>query len=288
METTISISSKRTLPHSEVFLRIKSFRSQRVRLGIIGRFDPGGARERQRAISYRYRPAFDNSGLRRAAALQWRGAMDACGCWNARNAGVAGTEGTLNCESGLGLPVLRFVAKIPAGPAAACRPWGLARAGTQQSGPSGGGACARGDSGHLAGCRRSRQTRARSEGACRQPRRGGFFQDAGAAPGHPRARARPLFLLPATDQRADAVHRSRGAAGRVRAKFLPQPGFLLCGLQCEERRTPRDEFLRQLYRERCLSPLDLAGRLRALDALTSGKLRPQLPAPFFERCTGGL
>jgi hypothetical protein len=80
---------------------------------------------------------------------------------------------------------------------------------------------------------------ARSEVAWRQPRRGGFFQAAGAAPGHPCARARPLFLLPATDQRAHAVHRSRGAAGGVRAKFLPQPGFLLCGVQREERRTPR-------------------------------------------------
>jgi hypothetical protein len=34
METTISISSKRTLPRSEAFLRIKSFRSQRVPLWI--------------------------------------------------------------------------------------------------------------------------------------------------------------------------------------------------------------------------------------------------------------
>ncbi len=108
-----------------------------------------------------------------------------------------------DCVAGRGRPALQR--NRAAGAAAACRPWSLARAGTQQSGPSGGGACARGDSGHLAGCRRGRQTRARSEVACRQPRRGGFFQDAGAAPGHPRARARPLFLLPATDQRAHAV-----------------------------------------------------------------------------------
>jgi hypothetical protein len=48
-----------------------------------------------------------------------------------------------------------------------------------------------------------------------------------------------MFLLPEPDQRAPAVPGSRGAAGAVRAKFLPKPGFLLCGLQCEERRTPR-------------------------------------------------
>ena len=47
---------------------------------------------------------------------------------------------------------------------------------------------------------------------------------------------------------------------------------------------PADEFFRQLYREGTLSPLDLAGRLRALDDLTSGKLRPQLPKPFSDRC----
>jgi hypothetical protein len=47
---------------------------------------------------------------------------------------------------------------------------------------------------------------------------------------------------------------------------------------------PPDEFFRQLYREGTLSPLDLASRLRALDALTSGKLRPQLPKPFSDGC----
>ena len=35
-----------------------------------------------------------------------------------------------------------------------------------------------------------------------------------------------------------------------------------------------DDFLRRLYRERRLTAVELAGRLRALDALASGKLRP--------------
>jgi 5-methylcytosine-specific restriction endonuclease McrA len=40
---------------------------------------------------------------------------------------------------------------------------------------------------------------------------------------------------------------------------------------------PADDFLRRLYRERRLTAAELAGRLRALDALASGKLRPPLP-----------
>ena len=37
------------------------------------------------------------------------------------------------------------------------------------------------------------------------------------------------------------------------------------------------DHLRRLYRERRLSTAELAARLRALDALASGKLRPSLP-----------
>ena len=40
-----------------------------------------------------------------------------------------------------------------------------------------------------------------------------------------------------------------------------------------------EEFLRKLYRERRLSALELTARLRALDALASGKLPPPLLAP---------
>ena len=40
---------------------------------------------------------------------------------------------------------------------------------------------------------------------------------------------------------------------------------------------PADDFLRRLYRERRLTATELAARLRALDALASGKLRPFLP-----------
>ncbi len=39
-----------------------------------------------------------------------------------------------------------------------------------------------------------------------------------------------------------------------------------------------EDFLRRLYRERRLTPIELNGRLRALDALAAGKLPPPLPA----------
>jgi 5-methylcytosine-specific restriction endonuclease McrA len=43
--------------------------------------------------------------------------------------------------------------------------------------------------------------------------------------------------------------------------------------------TAAADFLRRLYRERRLTASEIAARLRALDALTSGKLRPSLQAP---------
>jgi hypothetical protein len=39
---------------------------------------------------------------------------------------------------------------------------------------------------------------------------------------------------------------------------------------------PADDFLRRLFRERQLNAAELAARLRALDDLASGKLRPSL------------
>ena len=39
---------------------------------------------------------------------------------------------------------------------------------------------------------------------------------------------------------------------------------------------PADDFLRRLYRERRLTAAELDARLRALDALASGKLRPSI------------
>ena len=51
-----------------------------------------------------------------------------------------------------------------------------------------------------------------------------------------------------------------------------------CCLQCNSQKCDRsaDDLLRTLYRERRLTDAELAGRLRALDALASGKLPPPL------------
>ena len=45
-----------------------------------------------------------------------------------------------------------------------------------------------------------------------------------------------------------------------------------CNSQKGER--PAEDFFRWLYRERRLTAVELGGRLRALDALASGELRP--------------
>ena len=51
-----------------------------------------------------------------------------------------------------------------------------------------------------------------------------------------------------------------------------------CCLKCNSQKGERSalDFLRRLYRERRLSDSELAGRLRALDALASGKLHPAI------------
>jgi hypothetical protein len=51
-----------------------------------------------------------------------------------------------------------------------------------------------------------------------------------------------------------------------------------CCLECNSQKAerPAEEFLRRLYRERRLSTADLTGRLRALYALSAGKLIPAL------------
>jgi len=55
---------------------------------------------------------------------------------------------------------------------------------------------------------------------------------------------------------------------------------------------PADDFLRRLYRERRLTATELAARLRALDDLASGNLRPpctmnppKAPTPEYRRAT---
>lgn len=66
--------------------------------------------------------------------------------------------------------------------------------------------------------------------------------------------------------------------------------LVLACMECNTLKGERsaEDHLSQLYRDGRLTAGQLTDRLRALDALATGKLRPQLPKPFSERCTGGL
>jgi 5-methylcytosine-specific restriction endonuclease McrA len=52
-----------------------------------------------------------------------------------------------------------------------------------------------------------------------------------------------------------------------------------CCVECNSSKgeRPAEEYLRELYRERRLDARELSGRLRALDELAAGKLKPVLP-----------
>ncbi len=63
-----------------------------------------------------------------------------------------------------------------------------------------------------------------------------------------------------------------------------------CCLECNSRKGAGSaaDFLRRLCREGRLTGKELSDRLGALEELAAGNLRPQLPKPFSDRCTGGL
>src|SRR5260370_1230240 len=74
--------------------------------------------------------------------------------------------------------------------------------------------------------------------------------------------------------------------GKLRLRFSilrlgrnPYRNLVSSCMECNAQKgeKPADDFLRRLYRERRLTATELAARLRALDALASGKLRPSLP-----------
>jgi hypothetical protein len=56
----------------------------------------------------------------------------------------------------------------------------------------------------------------------------------------------------------------------------------------EKGERPAEEFVRGLYRERSLTSKELKNRLRALDALAEGKLRPELPSEGVQGAQAGL
>ncbi len=94
---------------------------------------------------------------------------------------------------------------------------------------------------------------------------------------HARERGRCFYCLRPTNPRNQCIDHvvPRVAAGRNSYRNLVSSCLECNSLKCD--RSAAD-FLCWLYREHRLTDKQLTARLRALDALASGKLRPPLPA----------
>src|SRR5882672_7238705 len=122
--------------------------------------------------------------------------------------------------------------------------------------------------GHLVDVRLPDEIRALRNPAPRPRRAGenGFSENEGTAPGHPRPRARPVLLLSAAAQPPCALPGPRGAPCPMGARFLPEPGLLLPGMQLRK------------GAEKCAGFSALAVPRAALDGR-----RAQRPAPRARR-----
>jgi hypothetical protein len=95
---------------------------------------------------------------------------------------------------------------------------------------------------------------------------------------HLRERGHCFYCLRRTDAR---VHCLDHVVPRVRAGHNSYRNLVSSCLECNslKGKRPAADFLRWLYRQRCLTLSDLNARLRALDALASGKLPPPVQHP---------
>ncbi len=66
---------------------------------------------------------------------------------------------------------------------------------------------------------------------------------------------------------------------KSRSRADPYRNLVSSSIECNSQKGEKsaDDFLRRLYREGRLNASELGARLRALDDLASGKLRPSLP-----------
>lgn len=115
-----------------------------------------------------------------------------------------------------------------------------------------------------------------------------FFRNARLRPAiHTRERGLCFYCLRRTSTRERCLDHvvPRAKDGRNSYRNL-----VLACMECNTLKGERSaaDHLSQLYREGRLTDAQLTNRFRALDDLASGKLRPQLPKPFSDRCTGGL
>ncbi len=92
---------------------------------------------------------------------------------------------------------------------------------------------------------------------------------------HARERGQCFYCLRST---APSVRCLDHVVPLVRAGRNSYRNLVSSCMECNARKgeKPADDFLRRLYRERRLTAAELAARLRALDALASGKLRPSI------------
>jgi 5-methylcytosine-specific restriction endonuclease McrA len=92
---------------------------------------------------------------------------------------------------------------------------------------------------------------------------------------HSRERGRCFYCLSRLNKRVQCLDH---VVPRVHSGRNSYRNLVSCCVDCNSRKgeTPATDFLRWLYRERRLTAVELTGRLRALDALASGKLLPPL------------
>jgi hypothetical protein len=92
---------------------------------------------------------------------------------------------------------------------------------------------------------------------------------------HARERGQCFYCL---RQTSSAVQCLDHVVPRVRSGCNSYRNLVSSCIECNSQKGEKaaDDFLRRLYREGHLNAHELAGRLRALDDLASGKLRPSL------------
>lgn len=95
---------------------------------------------------------------------------------------------------------------------------------------------------------------------------------------HARERGRCFYCLRRITARTRCVDH---VVPRVRKGSNSYRNLVSSGVDCnsQKRETAAEDFLRGLYPQRRLTAAELEDRLRALDALAAGELRPVLPAP---------
>ena len=94
---------------------------------------------------------------------------------------------------------------------------------------------------------------------------------------HARERGRCFYCLRRLNPRVQCLDH---VVPRVQWGLNSYLNLVSCCLECNSDKGEKraQDFLRWLYRERRMTAIELSNRLRALDDLASGKLRPLLPA----------